>query len=61
MDVYKHTNESTAKLDEETEAASKAVVAYFAPVHAKLQQLESEVNDCTKEEGILDQFATTLK
>jgi len=60
-DICKKINDSMTKLDEEKEAASKAVSACFASVHTKLQQLESEVDDRSKETDVLDQFATTSK
>ena len=52
---------SIEKLDKEKDLASKAVSACFAEVHSQLQTLENEVDDRSKEAGVLSQFATTSK
>ncbi|KAL7549050.1 hypothetical protein ACHAWF_012328 [Thalassiosira exigua] len=48
-------------LDQEREEASRAVAACFDEARAKLQELEEEVDDRAKEEGVLDQFEKTSK
>ncbi|KAL9187888.1 hypothetical protein ACHAXT_006266 [Thalassiosira profunda] len=51
--------EAMAKLDEEREAASKAVAGCFATAVAQLGELEDVVEDKEREEGVLEQFAAT--
>lgn len=54
-------DESIAELDAEKENASKSVAACFTEVQTKLSELQDEVDNRSKEEGVLSQFASTSK
>ena len=53
--------ESIAKLDAEKEDAAKAVAGCFKDVQTKLAELKDEVDNKSKGEEVISQFATTSK
>mmetsp|Transcript_2251 Transcript_2251/g.3584 ORF Transcript_2251/g.3584 Transcript_2251/m.3584 type:complete len:1376 (-) Transcript_2251:62-4189(-) len=59
--IVKSIAESISQIEKQRDAACKAVVACFSDVNSKLKELQADVDDREKQDGVLNQFANTSK
>ena len=60
-EIVKNIDEAISQIEKQREVASKAVVACFSGINSKLKELQADVDDRKKKDGVLNQFAKTSK